>query len=147
MIRLAIENIEKSSTWLKQIYNIFKPSEIAILDQFSTLKKDNNVILQEISREGKYYMADLINIEYFECCCVWRVLMLKVLLKRQTSNKLLRIIWNYLELFGIFWIVKYFRNTDTCLNLDKQAQIWTVQTCTNLSEFRMSPNMSIDLEI
>ena len=67
--------------------------------------------------------------------------MLKVLLKRQTSNKLLRIIWNYLELFGIFWIVKYFRNTDTCLNLDKQVQIWTVQTCTNLSEFRMSPSI------
>ena len=139
MIRLALENIEKSSTWLKQISSIFKPSEIGILDQFSTLKKDNYIILQEISREGKYYMADLINIEYVKCCCVWRVLMLKVLLKRQTSNKLLRIIWNYLELFGIFWIVKYFRNTDTCLNLDKQVQIWTVQTCTNLSEFRMSP--------
>ena len=54
-VLLAVENIANSPTWWKQISKVFKSSEIDPHDQFSTSKKFDYAILQEINREVKRY--------------------------------------------------------------------------------------------
>ena len=78
-----LKTISKMPTWWKQISKILTPSEISLLNQFCIKKKTDQAILQEISREEKYYMTVLMNIKYFECCCGKRVWLKVVVGKRQ----------------------------------------------------------------
>ena len=81
-----LKTISETPTWWKQISKILTPSEIGLLNHFCTKSKTNQAILQEISREEKYYMTVLMNIKYFECCCGKRV-WFKVVRKRQWLMK------------------------------------------------------------
>ena len=61
MVPFASKYIENSSTTSKHFFKFFKPYERGLLNQFSTFKVSDHIILQEIIRETKSYIKALMN--------------------------------------------------------------------------------------